>query len=110
MSGQAVHRLSILDVSNAKPCVVTTETVHGFSTGSFVRITDLNGAIKTPPGPRGMNPINDKRFRIVVIDEDEFSLEDPITFESIDSTNYTPYIQGGSVNLITEQFIYEPEE
>jgi len=104
MSGQAVHRATITSVSLSDPCVITTSAAHGFSTGNFVRFTDLNGVM---PIPRGVDPLNDRRYRIVVTGTSTFSLQDPLTFDDVDSTNYTPYTSGGTVTLIQQDFSYE---
>lgn len=101
--GQTPYRALITDVTNAKPCVVTTNEAHEYATHQFVRITDLNGSI---PVLRGMDEINNKKFRIVVVDSTSFLLQDPITYEEIDSTNYPPYVTGGRVNLVESEFIY----
>lgn len=104
MSGQEVVRYSISAITNGNPCVITTSETNTFATGNFVRLTDLNSCM---PTLRGMDPINNKKFKIVVIDDTNFSLKDPITFDPIDSTNYTPYVTGGSCNLVQETYIYE---
>lgn len=101
--GQTPHRSDILNITNAKPCVVTTTLEHGYSTGDFVRLTDLNGSM---PVPRGEDPLNNYRFQIVVTDVDEFSLKHPVTHLDVDSTNYTPYVSGGYCNLIETSFVY----
>jgi len=104
MKRQEEHRFNINNITNAKPCVVITSTAHDFSTYDFVRIMDVNGRM---PIPRGMDQIDGGKFRIIVIDTTNFSLQDPITFEDIDSTNFTPYVTGGNVNLIEKTFVYE---
>ena len=101
--GQESHRFGISNITNAVPCVVTTSTSHDYVTGDFVRLTDLNGSI---PVKRGVDQINNKRFRIIVTSVDKFSLEDPITFESIDTTTYPTYVAGGSCNKIETEFQY----
>lgn len=103
MAGQEAHRADISNMTNAFPCVVTTTDVHGYSTHDFVRITDINSCI---PVLRGMDPINNKKYRIVVMDTTNFYLEDPITFEKINSTNFPPYVEGGYCNLVEQTFIY----
>jgi hypothetical protein len=103
MTGQTAVRADISAMTNASPCVITTVADHGYNTLDFVRITDINGSI---PVPRGMNPINDHKYRVVKIDDTSFSLEDPITFEKINSTNFPPYIEGGYCNLVEQNFIY----
>ena len=104
MSGQEVIRYDISAMTNASPCVVTTSETNEFATGNFVRLTDLNGSI---PIQRGMDPINNKRFKVTVIDDNNFSLQWPITNEDVDSTNYTPYVTGGYCTLVQDEFIYE---
>ena len=106
MSGQAAFRADISAMTNANPCVITTDADHGYNTHDFVRITDINGSI---PVLRGMDPINNNKYRIVKIDSTSFSLEDPITFDKINSTNFPPYVEGGYCNLVEQNFIYEGE-
>lgn len=103
--GQLTFRADINAITNALPCKVTTTAPHTFETHSFVRLTDLNSAM---PVLRGQDELNNKRFRIIVTAEDEFTLQDPITFRPIDSTTYTPYVTGGSANLVQDTFIYYP--
>jgi len=103
--GQLTERVNIINISNALPCEVTTEEPHEFSNSSYVRLTDLNGMM---PTPRGEDPLNNHKFRIVVTGEDKFTLQDPITLLPIDSTNYPPYVSGGSCNLVQQTFIYYP--
>ena len=103
--GQLTDRAAILDITNGLPCTVTTDGAHEFPNKSFVRITDLNGAM---PVPRGEDPINNYKFRIIVTGEDTFYLQDPITFVPIDSTNFPPYVSGGSCNLVQQTFIFYP--
>ena len=109
--GQTSHRADITAISNAKPCAVTTTAEHGYSTHDFVRLTDLNGAkITDPAAPRGMDPLNNYRFRIIVTSTTGFTLQHPITHDPIDSTDYPPYVEGGYCNLIETDFQYNAEE
>ena len=103
MSGQTAYRADIAAISNANPCVVTTTEANSYATNRFIRLTDLNGVM---PTPRGEDQLNNKKFRIIVIDTTNFSLQDPITFKNIDSTNYTPYVEAGYANLVQTEFIY----
>ena len=102
--GQEEHRTNITAITNADPCEVTTGAVHGYSSTQLTRLTDLNGGM---PTARGQDPLNNKRFEIVVNSTTTFTLRDPITHEDIDSTNYTPYVAGGYCNRIETTFIYE---
>ena len=97
--GPAAQRALIAGVSAADPCVVTTTAVHGYQTDQIVRITDLGSDM---PTARGMDQINNKRFKIVVIDTTSFSLKDVVTGEAIDSTAYTAWVSGGRVVLETK--------
>lgn len=103
--GQLPERVNIVNISNSLPCEVTTEFAHGFPNKSFVRLTDLNGAM---PIPRGEDPLNNYKFRIILTGTTSFTLQNPTTFKPIDSTNFTPYVTGGSCNLVQDTFIYHP--
>lgn len=104
MSGQEVVRVEISAITQAKRCEITTSTVHGLVTGNQIRITDLNGRI---PNPRGFDQINNRRYKVVVNSTSTFFIKDVVTGEFIDSTNFTPYVEGGSVNLFQTEFDYE---
>jgi len=101
--GQTPHRSDISNITNAFPCVVTTTEEHGYSSYSFVRLTDLNGCM---PIQRGEDPLNNYRFRIIVTGVNEFKLQHPVTNKYVDSTNYPPYVTGGYCNLIETDFNY----
>ena len=105
--GQIPHRANIAAISNADPCEVTTTEDHGFSTHDFVRLTDLNGAM---PNPRGVDPLNNYKFRIIVTGETTFTLQNPITHEAVDSSTYPPYVEGGYCNLVETTFFYHNDE
>lgn len=94
--GQASSFANISAISQADPCVVTTSAAHGFQTNQIVRITDLGSDI---PTPRGMDQLNNNRYRIVVLTTTTFSLKDPVSDEAVDSTSYTAYVTGGRVTL-----------
>lgn len=103
MTGQTEQRAGITNITNADPCTVTIDTDISLVTGDFVRLTDLNGRM---PTPRGEDPLDGKRFRVVLISATEFKIQDPITYDYIDSTNYTPYVTGGSCNFVQTDFNY----
>lgn len=103
--GQLPDRARIVNITNSLPCEVTTEDPHFFPNKAFVRITDLNGAM---PVPRGEDELNNAKFRIIVTGDNTFTLQDPITFLPIDSTNFPPYVTGGSCNLVQSTFIFYP--
>jgi len=94
--GASSFRALISGVTLADPAVVTTAAVHGMQSNQIVRLTDLGSDM---PTARGMEQINNKRFKITVIDTTSFSLQDVITGEDIDSSAYTAWVSGGRVNL-----------
>jgi len=96
--GPTAYRSLISAVTAADPCVVTTAAVHGLQTNQLIRITDLGPDM---PTARGMDQLNNLRFRIVVINTTSFSLKDPITDEAINSTAFTAWVAGGRVDLET---------
>lgn len=104
MSGQESDRALISDVTNATQCVITTSSDHGYSSGDFIRLTDLNSSI---PVLRGMDPINNHRYKVEKISDTSFYIKDPITSDYIDSTNFPPYVEGGRCNIVQDNFTYE---
>lgn len=102
--GQLPHRAEILSVSIGLPCIITTTEAHEYETHDFIRLTNLNGMMPAPQ--HGADQLNGNRYRIVVTGDDTFTLQDPITFEDIDSTNFPPYTTGGNANLIENNFFF----
>jgi hypothetical protein len=105
--GVTAYRADISGVTQADPCVITTSAAHGYSTGQIVRITDL-GDVGPNATARGMNQLNNNRYKIVVLTTTTFSLQDPVSGEDIDSSAYTAYVSGGRVVLET-RVIGDPE-
>lgn len=103
--GQIPERANIVNITNSLPCQVFTDGPHEFQNKSFVRITDLNGSM---PISRGEDELNNSKFRIIVSGEDSFYLQNPITFNWIDSTEFPPYVTGGSCNLVQPNFVFYP--
>jgi hypothetical protein len=109
--GSTAYRALIAGVSQANPCVVTTTAAHGFTTGMIVRITDLGSDM---PVARGMEQITNKRFKIIVLAVNTFSLLDVETGVDINSTAYTAWVAGGRVDvetrtqLYSDAFTYDP--
>lgn len=102
--GQAEARYGITAISNADPCSVTVDDDHGYTTGDYVRLTDLNSRM---PTLRGMDQLDTKRFKVVVTGDTTFTLRDPVSDEDIDSTDFVTYVEGGSCNKIATTFDYE---
>ncbi len=105
--GQIPHRSAITNITNAFPCVVTIEDDIELSSGDFVRLTGLNGMM---PIPRGMEPLNNYRFKVELVDATSFKLKHPVTDKYVNSTNYPPYVTGGSCNKIEPNFIFYGDE
>lgn len=105
MSGQAVVRADISGVSLAEKCEITTSTAHGLSTGNWIRVTDLGNC--GPATDRGMNQINNKEYTVYVTSSTTFQIKNPITDEYINSTDFTPWVAGGQINLEQTSFQYE---
>jgi len=95
--GQASMHATISGITQADPCVITHST-YSFQTNQVVRITDLGSDM---PTARGMDQLNNNRYRIVVLSSTTFSLKDVITGEPIDSTAFTAYVSGGRITLET---------
>jgi len=112
--GVPAYRALIAGVTQANPCVVTTTAAHGFQTGERVVITDLNGSI---PVPRGMDPLNNQQFNIIVLTSVTFSLLYPDTNLPVDSSAFPAWVAGGRVDMISRvqqpyetEFRYDPVE
>jgi hypothetical protein len=95
--GQASMHATISGITAADPCVITHST-YTFQTNQVVRITDLGPDM---PTARGMDELNNNRYRIVVLGATTFSLKDVITGEPIDSTSFVTYVSGGRITLET---------
>lgn len=93
--GQASMHATISGITAADP-VVVTHSAYTFQTNQIVRITDLGSDM---PTPRGMEQLNNNRYRIVVLSSTTFSLKDVITGEPVDGTSFTAYVSGGRIAL-----------
>lgn len=98
--GPEGFRALISGVTKANPCVVTTTAAHGFQTGQVVMITDL-GSVGSGITARGMDELNNKRFKIIVLSTTTFSLLDITTGNPVDSTNFVTWVSGGRITLET---------
>jgi hypothetical protein len=106
--GQIPHRSFIDSISLSKICEIVTTTEHGYATYDFVRLSNLGDSM--PPPLHGATQLNGYRYRIIVSGVDRFLIQDPTTYEYIDSTDYTPYTEGGYCNLIEQTFYYYGED
>ena len=62
-----------------------------------------------PVPQHGADQLNNNRYRIVIQSDTSFALQDPITFDYIDSTNFPPYTEGGKANLVENAFYFYGE-
>lgn len=81
---------TIIAASKANPGVIQTSTSHGYTTGDIITISSVVGMIQ----------LNTNRYKVVVIDADEFSLQD-LAGNPVDTTAYGTYVSGGQCNLIS---------
>ena len=95
--GQSTSHCTISAITAADP-VVITHSAFTFQTDQIVRITDLGncGAVD-----HGMAPLNNNRYKVVVVDSTHISLKDVITGEPIDGTSFDAYVSGGRLTLET---------
>lgn len=95
--GQATSQATISGITAADPGVVT-HSAFTFQTNQIVRLTDLGNVGVTD---RGMGPLNNNRYKIVVLSSTTFSLKDPVTGEPVDTSAFPAYVSGGRVCLET---------
>ena len=88
---------TITAITQANPANVTS-VGHGYTTGDDIWIYAVVG----------MDGINGRRYRITVVDADNFTLD------GIDTTSFTAYTSGGTANKVyeiaspvTEDILYE---
>jgi len=80
---------NITGISQANPGVVTI-TGHGYSTNDYVMILSAGG----------MTQVNNKIYKITVLDPDTFSI-------GVDTTGYTAYTSGGTVTRGAYYLLHE---
>ncbi len=95
--GQASMHATISGITAADPCVVT-HSAYTFQTNQVIRLTDLGNCGVVD---HGMAPLNNNRYKIVVLSPTTFSLKDVITGEPIDSSAFDAYVSGGRIALET---------
>jgi hypothetical protein len=97
--GQATSHATISGITQADPGVVT-HSAYTFQTNQIVRFTDL-GEVGPGVASHGMGPLNNNRYRIVVLSATTFSIKDVISGEPIDTTAFPAYVSGGRLTLET---------
>lgn len=78
-----VRNTVISNITNANPCVITTQENHGFTTGDQVTLFNIGGTTE----------LNDSNAIITVLSNDTFSLN------GIDSTSFGVYTSGGYASV-----------
>ena len=96
--GATETKATISGITSADPCVIT-HSAFTFQTNQVVRLTDLGTVAGATD--RGMDELNNNRYRIVVINSTTFSLKDPINGDAIDSSAFVTYVSGGRIALET---------
>lgn len=95
--GQSTSQCTITGITQADPGVVT-HSAFTFQTNQIVRLTDLGDV---GVSDHGMAPLNNNRYKVVVVDATHVSLKDVITGEPIDTTAFPAYVAGGRMCLET---------
>lgn len=76
---------TVSGATKANPCVITTSAAHGLSNDDYVMITSVGG----------MTQLNNKLYKITVVDADEFSLQ------GVNSSAFSDFTTGGTVTYGT---------
>lgn len=71
----------ISDISQASPCVITTNEAHGFANSDTVYLQGIAGMVE----------LNHNTYNITVLSTTTFSLQDATTDADIDSSAYSDY-------------------
>lgn len=82
--------LAISGVTQADPAVVTVSSTSTLSNNDIVYISGITG----------MTEINGNHYQITVINSTTFSLQDMDNGDDINSTGYSAYSTGGTVNRV----------
>lgn len=76
----------ISDITQANPCVVTTQEAHGLTSGDTVYINGVSGMIE----------VNDTTFKVLVLTTTTFSLQTNVAVPvDVDSSDYEEYEGNG---------------
>lgn len=89
LRGTSQDTRTITNITQADPAVVTTSEGHGLSDLDEIEIS----------GVSGMTELNDERFKVIRLSATTFSLK-RLDGTDVDSTSYTAYSSGGSVNTL----------
>lgn len=90
---------TINGVTQADPAVFSVLS-HGYSTGNWVYVQTI------PEGPSflsgGLVEITNRYFVVTVLTPGTFTLTDPVTGDVLDTSTFTPYVNGGTVARVYE--------
>lgn len=81
---------TVTAATKANPCVVTANS-HGFANGDEVFFTSVGG----------MTELNEDRYKVADVTTNTFEIQD-YTFTDINSTNFTTYTSGGTVDKVVK--------
>ena len=79
----AVPKITISGISSGANALFTTSTVHGFTTGDYIRVS----------GVHSMPSVNNIAGEVIVVDTTTFYIRTGVTYTLDTSTSY--YIEGG---------------
>lgn len=86
---QFVAAVNISAITQANPCKVTTTGAHGLATGNLVWLSGIGG----------MTQLNNRFFRAVLVDADEFTLQEE-SGAAVNSVAYDAFTAGGTVKEV----------
>lgn len=82
---------NITAATKANPGVITSAG-HGYANGDWVKIFDVGG----------MTELNQRTFKVAGVAANTFQLTDPVTGNNVNTSAYTAYTAGGTVQRIYE--------
>ena len=86
---QFVAAVNVSAITQANPCKVTTAGAHGLATGNLVWLSGIGG----------MTQLNNRFFRAVLVDADEFTLQEE-SGAAVSSVGYGAFTAGGTVKEV----------
>lgn len=82
--------LAITGASQANPCVISVASTATLTTGDIVYIASVAGMVQ----------LNGNHYKITKLNATTFSLQDPDNDANINSTAFTAWSSGGTVNKV----------
>ena len=79
--------INVTGATQADPVVITTASAHGYKSGDCITFNSIGG----------MTQLNGKRYFIIKLSDNTFSLRDE-SYRDIDGTGYSAFTSGGTCN------------